>query len=86
MRAIGEVLAPWEREAPREPGADQEGVMTDHGWFSWADLHEADGKFETLPNGRRIIRFPVGYETLGNLMVRPFYRDVPEWVLREGER
>lgn len=83
MRALGEVLAPWERETPNEPGADQDGILTDHGWFSWEELHEVDAKFEQDRNGDRIIRFPVAYETLGNLTRRPIYREVPEWVRRE---
>ncbi len=57
------------------------GVMTKHGWFSYADLDEAGAKFDYDRNGERIIRFPVGKTVMG----APIYRDIPDHVVKQHE-
>ena len=60
--------------------------MTKHGWFSWQDITEADGRVSQDVNGNRVIQFPVAYETLGSGQRRPIYREIPDYKLAEGER
>lgn len=57
--------------------------MTKHGWFSYQDLGEVDALLTADDQGRRIVRFPVAYETVNGVR-RPIYRDVPEHVEDAG--
>jgi hypothetical protein len=60
--------------------------MTEHGWFSMADLHEAQARSVTDKNGHRLFQFPIAYERMGNGELRPIYRDIPDCVVDEHER
>jgi hypothetical protein len=55
--------------------------MTKQGWFSWADIESADGRFVQDANGNRVLQFPYDVDAGG----RPMYRVIPEHKLIEGE-
>lgn len=86
MKHISQVRG-FDREQPRRTtDPDAGGLMTKHGWLSWEDIAEVDGKLAQDANGNRVVRFPVAYERLGNGELRPIYREIPEHVLAQGER
>ncbi len=85
-KRLGDVAEGMGMADMRDRGTDQDGVMTKHGWFSWDDLHKADGKFTQDVNSNRVIQFPVTYERLGSGAMRPAYREIPSEKLVEGER
>jgi hypothetical protein len=57
------------------------GVMTKHGWFSYAELDANEAKYTQDRNGRKVVQFPFARDVSG----RPMYREIPEWVLREQD-
>jgi hypothetical protein len=87
VRALGTYLGTEQERRTENPDAG--GFMTKHGWVSWQDFHDAQGKVEYV-NGLALIRFPIrydrdGYMADGTPRWHATYRDVPDYVLDEAE-
>ena len=57
------------------------GYMTKHGWFSYADIDDAGGRFVYDKNGERVLQFPCAYDEAR----RPIYRAIPDHVVQQHE-
>lgn len=57
------------------------GVMTKHGWFSYAELDAAEVRYTKDRDGRKVLQFPFSREASG----RPMYREIPAHVMREQD-
>lgn len=81
MRHIADVTRGMGTPQPRgvsDPYAG--GIMTKHGWFSFEEIGEADGRVIVDVNGNRVLQFPYAY----NSRHEPMYRDIPQHKLDEG--
>lgn len=80
-KRLGDVAAGMGMADMRSRGTDgQGGVMTKHGWLSWADIEGAGGRFVRDAHGRRVLQFPTWTKEGGR-----HYRPVPEHKLTEGD-
>ena len=76
---MGNITTPVEFAGPsRSEDPYTGGVMTKHGWFSYAELDAAEVRYTKDRNGRRVLQFPFSREVSG----RPMYRDIPAFVMR----
>lgn len=79
---MGNISTPRAYQGPsRSDDPYTGGVMTKHGWFSYAELDANQARYTTDRNGREVIQFPFSREASG----RPMYREIPEHVLREQD-
>ncbi len=79
---MGNISTPPAFQGPsRSDDPYRGGVMTKHGWFSYAELDANEASFRQDRNGRDVIQFPYSREASG----RPMYRVIPEWVVREQD-
>ncbi len=79
---MGNISTPPQFQGP--PRSDDPyagGIMTKHGWFSYADIDEAGGKVGYDRNGERVLQFPYAKDSEG----KPVYRAIPDHVVKQHE-
>lgn len=76
---MGSITTPAEFAGPsRSEDPYAGGVMTKHGWFSFAELDANEVRYTKDRDGRRVLQFPFSREASG----RPMYREIPMHVER----
>lgn len=81
-KRLGDVATDMGMADMRSRGTnDQGGVMTKHGWLSWAAIEDAGGRFVQDAHGHRVLHFPTWTKEGGR-----HFRQIPEHKLTEGDR